>query len=80
MILFSDYFGFGFTTLNRKALYIRKWMCVEVALKEAMSRYFESFSATCKITFNVKETTKYQFGKTEKHQDGKNKPKTNEDG
>ena len=28
-------------------------------IKGAMSRYFESFSVTCKITFNVKETTKY---------------------
>ena len=25
----------------------------------ATSRYFESFSVTCKITFNVRETTKY---------------------
>ena len=28
-------------------------------LKGATSRYFESFSSPCKITFNVKETTKY---------------------
>ena len=49
-------------------------------LKGAMSRYFESFSATCKITFNVKETTKYLFGKIEKRQNGKNKAKRNADG
>ena len=30
-----------------------------VNLKGASSRYFESFSATCKITFSVRETTKY---------------------
>ena len=27
--------------------------------KGATSRYFESFSATCKITFSVRETKKY---------------------
>ena len=46
----------------------------------AMSRYFESFCATCKITFKMNETTKYKFCKIEKHQNGKNKPKRNEDG
>ena len=46
-----------------------------IVLKGATSRYFESFSATCKITFNLKETTKYWIGKIEKHQNGKNKPK-----
>ena len=30
----------------------------------------------CKITFNVKETTKYYFGKIEKHENGKNKKGT----
>ena len=35
-------------------------------LKE--SRYFESFSATCIVTFNVKESTKYLFRKIQKHQ------------
>ena len=42
--------------------------------KGATSRNFESFSATCKITFNVRETAKYQFGNIEKHQNGKNEP------
>ena len=51
-----------------------------IYFKGARSRYFESFSATCKITFSVKETTKYWFGKIEKHQNGKNKPKRNEGG
>ena len=49
-------------------------------LKGAMSRYFELFSATCKITFNVRETTKYLFSKIDKHQNGKNKAKRNADG
>ena len=49
-------------------------------LKGAMSRYFESFSATCKIAFNVKETTKYLFSKIEKHQNGNNKEKRNMNG
>ena len=48
--------------------------------KGATSRNFESFSATCKITFNVRETTKYQFGNIEKHQNGKNEPKSNKNG
>ena len=30
-----------------------------VILKGATSPYFESFSATCKIIFSVRETTKY---------------------
>ena len=51
-----------------------------VLFKGATSRYFESFSAMCKIIFNVRESTKYEFGKIEKHQNGKNKPKRNEDG
>ena len=49
-------------------------------LKGGPSRYFASFSSTCKITFNVRETTKYYFGKIEKHQNGKNKQKRNKDG
>ena len=48
--------------------------------KGAMSRYFESFSATCKITFNVEETKKYLFSKIDKHQNGKNTAKRNADG
>ena len=35
---------------------------------------------TCKNIINVKETTKYQFGKTEQHPRSNNKPKRNEDG
>ena len=35
---------------------------------------------TCKITFNVKETTKYLFSKIDKHKNGKNKAKRNADG
>ena len=31
----------------------------EMVFKGATSRYFESFSVTCKITFSVRETTKY---------------------
>ena len=31
------------------------------------------------FSLGVKETTKYLFGKIEKHQNGTNKPKTNED-
>ena len=49
-------------------------------LKGSTSRYFEFFSVMCKITFNVRETTKYKFGKIEKRQNRKNKPKRNEDG
>ena len=30
-----------------------------IFVKGATSRYFESFSVTCKIIFNVRETTKY---------------------
>ena len=53
---------------------------ISMAFKGATSRYFESFSATCKITFNLKETTKYCFGKIEKHQNGKTKPKRDKNG
>ena len=45
-----------------------------------MSRYFESFSAMCKIPFNVKETTKYLFSKIDKHLNRNNKAKRNVDG
>ena len=48
--------------------------------ERATSRYFESFSATCKIAFNVRETTKYKFGKIGKHQNGKNEAKRNKEG
>ena len=51
-----------------------------VHLKGAMSRYFESFSATCKITFSVKETTKYLFSKIAKPRNGNNKANRNSDG
>ena len=49
-------------------------------VKGDMSRYFESFSATCKITFSVKEATEYLFSKIDKHQNEKHKAKRNEDG
>ena len=31
---------------------------IDLEIKGAMSRYFESFSATCKTIFNVRGTTK----------------------
>ena len=49
-------------------------------IKGATSRYFESFFATFKIIFNLKENAKYGIGKTEKHQRGNNKLRRDRDG
>ena len=49
-------------------------------LKELRHDILSRFLRRAKMTFNVKETTKYSFGKTEKHQIEKNKPKRNKDG
>ena len=71
-LLLSESFCSCFTSLEKNQIIYD--------IKRAMSRYFESFSATCKITFNVKETTKYLFSKIDKHLNGKNKAKRNADG
>ena len=49
-------------------------------LKGTMLRYFESFSATYKITSNLKETAKYLFSKIAKPKNWKNTAKKNVDG
>ena len=51
-----------------------------MGLKELRHDILSRFLRRVKIALNVRETTKYQFGKIEKLQNGKNKPKRNEDG
>ena len=49
-------------------------------LRHDILSFFFFFFQRENFPFSVKEATKYLFGKIEKHQNWKNKPKRNEDG
>ena len=77
-----QYYSRHGTILDMVQYYSRHGTVLELCmdLKELRHDILSFFLAMCKITFSLKETTKYWFGKIEKHQRGNYKPKMNKNG
>ena len=74
---------FSFPIWKRSSsCYVNYLKCSAVPTFPTVLRHdiLSCFLQHAKFPFSMKETTKYLFGKLEKHKNGKNKPKTNEDG